>query len=92
MVLDGVSALVVVVGFDAPMESAGDLRAPRLINIGFHLGQEPIELGLIDQLDAGEGGAGAGTEAEAEAEAAMVAWFMTKINLRGSRRARARRL
>ena len=69
MILDGVSALVVVVGFDAPMERAGDLRAPRGIRVGVHLGQEPIELSFIDQFDAGERGGGA----EAEAEAAMVA-------------------
>jgi hypothetical protein len=94
VVLDGVSDLVVVVGFDSPMESTGNLRAPRLVHIGFHLGQEPIKLGLFDQLDAGERGGGSegGVEAEAEAKAVMVAWLMTKINLRRSRRARARRL
>ncbi len=70
-VLDGVSTLVVVVGFGAPIESAGDLRAPHLIYIGFHLGQDPIKLDLIDQLHAGERGGGA--EAEVEAEAAIIA-------------------
>ncbi len=61
VVLDNVSALlVVVVGFDAKMESAGDLRAPRLIHIYFHLGQEPIKLGLTGQIDAGERGGGGG--------------------------------
>ena len=63
-VLDGVYAHVVVVGANSPNESANDLRAPRVIDVVVHLGKEPLELGLIDHLDAGEhgrrGGCGGG--------------------------------
>ncbi len=59
-VLNGVSAHVIIVGVNAPVKSAGDSRAPHVIHVGVHLSREPLELGLIDQLDACERGGGSG--------------------------------
>ena len=39
---DVVSALAVVVGVDAPVESGGDKRSPHGIHVGVHLGHESV--------------------------------------------------
>jgi len=52
--------MVIVVGVDGPVKSGGDLRVPRAIRVDVHLSHEPLELGLIDPLEAGERGGGGG--------------------------------